>query len=197
MTVRSEPQQARSRDKRDRILAATLALLRETPAEEIGTKLIADRAEVSIGSLYRFFPDREAIYEALLITWLDRFVTVMDELTADPPPTAEAFVGRVVRAYAHLWRTEPGYRRISPSALRSAPFAGRDNDEMLADRLHRVLTGHYGQEDADTPRARLLMAITVAEFLLNQAFAVDPEGDSRVLEELEVLLRRYLITHER
>src|SRR5215471_3682199 len=55
------PQQSRSREKVARILATTARLLEQRPYEEIGTKLIAAEAGVSVGILYRFFPDKEAI----------------------------------------------------------------------------------------------------------------------------------------
>ena len=66
MPDRSEPQQTRSRDKLDRILAAAAGLLAELPYQEVSTRLIAERAGVSVGSLYRYFPDRDSIAEALL-----------------------------------------------------------------------------------------------------------------------------------
>ena len=58
---RGQPRQARSRDKLDRILAATAELLQELSYDEVGTRLIAERAGVSVGSLYRFFPDKDSI----------------------------------------------------------------------------------------------------------------------------------------
>src|SRR4051812_36084075 len=149
MQMRTEPQQQRSRDKRDRVLAAAAALLQEIPFDEIGTRQIADRAEVSVGSLYRFFPDKDAIFSALSATWLDKVLQLMDAQLAAPPPTVGALVDRVVEAFAEFFRTEPGYRQVSlgRQAVRMAPGAGAQNDEQLAERLRAILAGHYGVPD--------------------------------------------------
>jgi AcrR family transcriptional regulator len=194
MQTRTEPQQPRSRDKRDRLLAATALLLQEVPYEEIGTKLIADRSEVSVGSLYRFFPDKDAIFMALLESWRDKLVELMDAHVADPPPSAGAFVDRIVDAYAEFWRAEPGYRQVSLGVSLHLPLTDdRHNVDELADRLFRVLTEHYAATVTPELRPRLVLAVDIAEFLLNQAFRVDPQGDHQILDELKVLLRRYLV----
>jgi AcrR family transcriptional regulator len=195
MQTRTEPQQQRSRDKRDRVLAAAAALLQELPFDEIGTRQIADRAEVSVGSLYRFFPDKDAIFNALTATWLDKVLDLMDAQLAAPPPTPAGLVDRVVEAFAEFFRAEPGFRQVSlgSQALRLPPGAGAHNDEQLADRLRAVLTAYYAVPDSPTLAARLVLAIRVTEFLLNQAFRNDPDGDPFVLAELKTLLRPYVL----
>ncbi|GAA2364349.1 TetR family transcriptional regulator [Dactylosporangium salmoneum] len=194
MNTRIEPQQRRSRDKRDRVLAAAAALLQEVPFDEIGTRLIAERAEVSVGSLYRFFPDKEAIFLALSESWLDKVIALMDGLVAAPPATLGAFVDSVVDTFAAFFRDEPGYRQVSlgSQTLLVAPGASARNDADLAERLRRTVTGHYGRPDDAELTPRLLLAIHVTECLLNRAFRTDPAGDPFVLSELKGLLRAYL-----
>ncbi|WP_433617583.1 TetR family transcriptional regulator [Dactylosporangium sp. CA-139114] len=194
MQTRSEPQQQRSRDKRDRVLAAAATLLQELPFDDIGTRQIADRAGVSVGSLYRFFPDKDAIFYALSATWLDKVLDLMDGQLAAPPPTVAELVNRVVEAFAEFFRAEPGYRQVSlgSQTLRMAPGSGARNDEQLADRLRTVLVEHYEMTATDDLSRRLLLAVRLTEFMLNQAFRTDPDGDPWVLNELKTLLLRYL-----
>ncbi|WP_433044514.1 TetR family transcriptional regulator [Dactylosporangium sp. CS-033363] len=194
MQTRTEPQQQRSREKRERVLAAAAALLQEVPFDEIGTRAIADRAGVSVGSLYRFFPDRDAIFYALSESWLDKVLELMDAQVAAPPPTLAGFADRITEAFAEFFRAEPGYRQVSlgAQALRMTPGASAENDEQLAARLHGVLTGHYGRPDDGSLGRRLLLAVRLTEFMLNQAFRTDPAGDQFVLDELKTLLVRYL-----
>nr|BFE56970.1 TetR family transcriptional regulator [Dactylosporangium thailandense] len=194
MQTRSEPQQQRSRDKRDRVLAAAAALLQELPFDDIGTRQIADRAGVSVGSLYRFFPDKDAIFYALSATWLDKVLDLMDGQLAAPPPTVAELVNRVVEAFAEFFRAEPGYRQVSlgSQTLRMTPGSGARNDEQLADRLRTVLVEHYEMTATDDLSRRLLLAVRLTEFMLNQAFRTNPDGDPWVLNELKTLLLRYL-----
>jgi AcrR family transcriptional regulator len=56
LTPRRKPRQERSRDRVERILEATAALLGDTPADKITTAAIAEKAGVPIGSVYQYFP---------------------------------------------------------------------------------------------------------------------------------------------
>lgn len=64
--MRKAPQQKRSREMVNRLLDTTAALLAERGLDNTTTNHVAERAGVSIGSLYQYFPDKEALIEALL-----------------------------------------------------------------------------------------------------------------------------------
>lgn len=64
--MRKEPRQKRSREMVSRLLDATAATLAEQGLDGTTTNHIAERAGVSIGSLYQYFPDKNALVEALL-----------------------------------------------------------------------------------------------------------------------------------
>ena len=76
---RKAPKQQRSRATVDAILEATAQVLVEHGYEKSSTNLIARRAGVSIGSLYQYFPNKEALVAALA----EKHVAdVMSELVA-------------------------------------------------------------------------------------------------------------------
>lgn len=58
---RKTPQQERSKFMVNSILDATARVLVEVGFARLSTNLVADRAGVSIGSLYQYFPSREAL----------------------------------------------------------------------------------------------------------------------------------------
>ncbi|WP_417672147.1 TetR/AcrR family transcriptional regulator [Roseibium sp.] len=64
------------------ILDTALAMLNEGPADRITTNQIAKRAGISIGSLYQFFPGKEAIFYELYKQWLLQTLNVIDETDA-------------------------------------------------------------------------------------------------------------------
>lgn len=64
--MRRLPRQQRSRELVERLLDATAAVVVERGVQHTTTNHIAERAGVSIGSLYQYFPDKEALLEALL-----------------------------------------------------------------------------------------------------------------------------------
>lgn len=64
--MRKAPKQKRSREMVSRLLDATAATIAERGLDGTTTNHIAEQAGVSIGSLYQYFPDKEALVEALL-----------------------------------------------------------------------------------------------------------------------------------
>lgn len=64
--MRRLPRQQRSRELVERLLDATAAVVVERGVQHLTTNHIAERAGVSIGSLYQYFPDKDALLEALL-----------------------------------------------------------------------------------------------------------------------------------
>lgn len=69
-TVRRTPVQERAVQRRERILQATAELLSELDYAAINVAAIAERAETSVGSIYQFYPNKEAILHALASDYL-------------------------------------------------------------------------------------------------------------------------------
>ncbi|SMR83543.1 transcriptional regulator, TetR family [Aliiroseovarius halocynthiae] len=88
LTPRKEAQQARSRKKVEKILSVTRALLTAGPAHQITTIGIAERAGISVGSLYQFFPNKEAIFYELFRQWLSETVKTLDRVKDSLPDDA-------------------------------------------------------------------------------------------------------------
>lgn len=64
--MRKPPQQKRSRELVEKLLDATATTIAERGLDNTTTNHIAERAGVSIGSLYQYFPDKQALVEGLL-----------------------------------------------------------------------------------------------------------------------------------
>lgn len=70
LQMRREPRQQRTLEIIRKIEQATLELLREGGVSQLNTNAIAERSGVDIKSLYRFFPNKEAIIHRLVQRWL-------------------------------------------------------------------------------------------------------------------------------
>jgi AcrR family transcriptional regulator len=68
------PRQARSKASFDAMIEAAAQLLSAAPYDELTTNRIAERAGVSIGTLYEFFPNKETIVAVLAARRMDRLV---------------------------------------------------------------------------------------------------------------------------
>lgn len=64
--MRKQPRQKRSRQMVESLVDATAAVLAERGLDHTTTNHIAEAAGVSVGSLYQYFPDKDALVEALL-----------------------------------------------------------------------------------------------------------------------------------
>src|SRR5690242_16463951 len=98
--LRREPQQARGQRRIDAILDAAQQVLAEGGYEGVTTNAIAARAKMSIGSLYQFFPNKDAILQALGLRFLDRmgeiFAPLLSPAAAELP--MDVWIDRIVDA---------------------------------------------------------------------------------------------------
>jgi len=83
LTPRNAPIQKRALERRAKILEVTAVLLEEVGQDDLTTILVAKRAEMSVGTLYHYFPNKYAILYALAEQWLGEIDTVLQELEAE------------------------------------------------------------------------------------------------------------------
>ena len=84
--LRNLPRQARSAARVEHLLDVAEEVFEEVGYDAATTNLIAERADVPVGTLYRWFPDKSALAEALTDRYLDRLVVLYGELLTDLPP---------------------------------------------------------------------------------------------------------------
>jgi AcrR family transcriptional regulator len=70
--IRVEPVQARSAARVNALLDAACATMHEFGYEQLTTAMVAEKAGASIGTVYRYFPDRVAVLQAVAARNLER-----------------------------------------------------------------------------------------------------------------------------
>ncbi|WP_324716671.1 TetR/AcrR family transcriptional regulator [Carboxydochorda subterranea] len=131
------PRQARSRAKRDAILAAAARLFGERGYEATTASDIAAEAGVSIGTLYSYFRDKRQIFLSLYASALDS-LSGLDIagalLSPDPLETIRALLARVLpydAAHYALQRAWVGLTVRDPDVAR----CGEQIHRFLYDKL--------------------------------------------------------------
>jgi AcrR family transcriptional regulator len=123
--VRRQPRQQRSRERVDRILDATAELIDDAGLDAVTTNSIAEAAEVPVGTLYQFFPNREAVLQGLFERQLEqldhRFLQLLGAAETTPIP---AVVDRVVDALAKAYVEIPALANLVQT-VRGDPRFGR------------------------------------------------------------------------
>jgi AcrR family transcriptional regulator len=80
---RKTPQQQRSRQTREYILQATARLLNRKPFGEVSTNHVAKKTGISVGTLYKYYPNKDAILADLSLMFMqqdaERFSQIFEE----------------------------------------------------------------------------------------------------------------------
>lgn len=191
--LRRAPVQQRSADRLARILDACAALLDETGYEQLSTRAVAERAEVPIGSVYRFFSNKRALVDALALRNLETYAErIAARLAALPADDWRAAIDVVLDEYLGMKRSVPGFALVDFGPPLPADDPSGHANRRLADRLAALLAGHLGRRpDEDLSRA-ILVSVEAADALLRLAFRTDPSGDAAIVAETRTLVRSYL-----
>lgn len=108
-----KPQQARAREKVELILEAAIRLLEKGRLAALTTNAVAETAGVSIGTLYQYFSNKEAILDALADRETAAMAARVRAVMADAAiTTPEARVSGVVAAVALSYGDRRGAHRL-------------------------------------------------------------------------------------
>jgi AcrR family transcriptional regulator len=120
---RNQPHQARSRATVEVILDATVRIFEGKGADAATTSHIAEVAGVSVGTLYQYFGNRDAILDALQDREFERAGAMMQRLLANPDGASDRAIARsVVEGLFGLYRAAPALHRVlAVEGLRVTP----------------------------------------------------------------------------
>jgi AcrR family transcriptional regulator len=177
---------ADARRNRDQILAAAKAAFAEL-GPDVAMEEIARRAAVGVGTLYRRFPDRDALIRAVA---RENFGTVLDEAraaTAEEPTAWDALVrlmgrSRELRLSVRL----AVLSRSAWAAIRDDPETGRLRDGIMAvldDLVRRAQAEGALRPDVGTGDVAALLSL-----LLRRVPADSDETADLILERALVLI---------
>jgi AcrR family transcriptional regulator len=195
LTPRRTPRQVRAELTRERILNAAAHVFAEYGYAAGTTNRIAEHARVSIGSLYQYFPNKDAILAKLLVRHIDRGGwTGADQLELTPGSLKETVLALVRDAIDHH-RDDPQLLRMM---IEQAPVSGELIEAMdrhgtaRVRQIRDVLARHPDVRVDDLDMAAELVVGTV-EMNTHQLMASPhPVQVERLERELAAMITRYL-----
>ena len=198
LSLRNEPVQARSAARLAGLLDAAAAVIDELGYERLTTAMVAERAGASIGTVYRYFPDRIAVLQALGARNLDRVLSKVSEEIANPAHTSwtealDASFGLLEESF----RSEPGFRSLRVGDvidLRPAPN-DRTYNSIVADTILEALVQRFDITVDDDARFYIEAAVELFDALSARAFSRDAQGDARFLAAGRELATSTLAKH--
>jgi AcrR family transcriptional regulator len=188
--------QARSRERLRRVLEAADRVLAHEGAGAFTTNRIAAVAGIPVGSVYRFFPDKTAVAEALAVAhWGDLADLVAAAAEEDERSPLPDPAGDVLETLAAGFRARPGFLALWYSGLRTEAVrdATRPIRLSVAASVERLLAVHWPDTDPDRRATVARMLVITGDGLLREAFRTDPDGDPLLLAESRAMLDAYAV----
>ena len=201
---RKRPSQGRSCDTVAAILDAAARVFAASGYAAATTNHIARRAGVSIGSLYEYFPNKDALLVALTERHVDeaeRALTVELRTLAAATLPLEHVVERLVRAMVDLHARDPGLHRV---LFEQAPLPARllariaGLEEAMARAVAALLVRHGIAADDAATAARMgvqVMESLTHRLVLHEVVKGGREAQAaaeRQVREITLLLTGYL-----
>jgi AcrR family transcriptional regulator len=191
------PSQDRSRQTVEVILQATEDLLIKEGWEGLTTNRVAERAGVSVGSLYQYFRNKEALVDAVLQAHMDLHMDLLARMTLD---MQDAPLEGAVRAYVRMMFTSHAEHPRKHQALMEhlprvhgwkATLAFNERAQRLVSAYLRTQQPNIRPTDPDL--AAFMLVLTV-DALLHGWILRDPARltDETVLEEACQMVLGYL-----
>lgn len=178
---RRVPKQARAIERVNKILDTASELMADPSQEKISTHLIAEKAEVSVGSVYQFFPNVESVKIALIERLLQQYYERFDEtISANPEINDLAkFSSLLVDATFEFYEEHPNIVAHIVSRSHSVEFA--QVNAHLNERITNRVIRHFANADINMDehniRRRLSVVIGLGDLMTMAIWSSSDQND--------------------
>ena len=192
---RSRPVQARSREMKERILVAAAQVLAERGFAAMSTNRVAAQAGVSVGSLYRYFADRNDLMEHLRVRVSEATLATLTTAMVDAMALETA--AGVRHVVAALVGSLEEHGTVVRALLDEVPLGSHQNalpqlEAQLAQFARLFVARHAPGLPAHDVEARVYLALGVT---LNACLRIALERPAHLdADELVDLLTGLLVT---
>lgn len=191
--LRNEPVQARSTARLASLLDAAAAVVDEVGYERLTTALVAERAGASIGTVYRYFPDRIVVLQGLSARFLTDSLEQITR-TARNPDHGEWWLAldAVIDDLVESFRRVPGFRSLRfGDVLDLRPTAKVSGIATVAEVVSEALAERF-KLDRPELQFHIIVALELADALIARAFSASQSGDELYISEARSIVRMYL-----
>ncbi len=198
---RRRPRQSRGQKRVELLLDAAATVIAEQGLAAATAEAIAAQARTAKGSLYQFFPNRDAVLAALALRYADEMRTIHERafpLDAVDLPL-ERLIDRIVKPLAEFHDRNPAFRRVFASHdgpvddTRSAPARLRNQlFESFVDRLDVLFAARNPRLATRDRRRAALVAANVGQSVLAQRARAQTADKKALVDDLRRILLAYL-----
>lgn len=184
LALRNEPVQARSTARLAGLLDAAAAVIDELGYERLTTAMVAERAGASIGTVYRYFPDRIAVLQALAARNLERTLAQVTQEIGDAKHTTWIdALSSGFGVFVDAFRNEAGFRSLRVGDVIDLQPNPNDRtyNSMVAETMLTALAERFDLPLTDETRFAFEVSIEISDALASRAFTFDSRGEEAFL----------------
>ena len=196
LSPRKQPVQDRSRATVDAVITATIQVLVKDGYEKLTTTKVARAAGVSVGSLYQYFPTKDAVVLAVLEIHLDEIFRAMERGLAAAGPSLEEQVDGILAGLLEAKGRNPALSVALKNQV--ARLEGNARVRRLLGRTQALvagaLAGHPRALAKVDPAWAAFVTTAAVDGVLSSILESDPRRmrDPRLPGELRRLVMGYL-----
>jgi AcrR family transcriptional regulator len=174
---RKKPLQNRSQAMVETIFQATARVLVKHGYDGTNTNLIAQTAGISVGSIYQYFPNKDALINALWARHGDQVHALIEDTIRNLPfGTLHDTVAALVRASMEMHQLEPELHRVLEQEF---PFFGRSRKgksahDAIAKAAYQLLEKHRAEITEKDLNLATYMVMHMMESLVHAAVLDQP-----------------------
>jgi AcrR family transcriptional regulator len=188
--------QKRGKKRMAELLRAAGEVLADVGYENATTNAIAARAGVSPGTLYQFFPNKQAIAEALANAYAAKNQALHEsvfDLSAAEIPLRD-LIGRLVGPFLEFRRNTPGFEALFVGSVVSHELAERSQalHQQMKQRIAHLIQIRAPHLSVDVVQTCAETTVQIVKGLLPLAVNGTARQRATGERELKLVLERYL-----
>jgi AcrR family transcriptional regulator len=190
LTPRKSPRQSRSAVTVTAILDATARILIERGYTGTSTNAVAERAGVSVGSLYQYFPNKDALIAALHKRHIEQMKALVERSFARAMKSSlEEALRELIEGVVEAHRVEADLHRVFEQQLSGLDVVDAHDsfDRALEDRVIALLSRHRDELTVVDLRLAAYMLIHSSHALIHRVVIERPKGVSLKAATNEIL----------
>lgn len=198
---KNKPRQERAKRTYEAILNAASELLVEVGVERISTNLIAERAGITVPALYRYFPNKYAVLNALGVALMDRQTAVFNEWF-EKYLKEENYTGLIdntydlLRATHDITKEQTGGLEIMQALRTVAPLQDvrLSAHRLIAEQFRDVIASEMGRSVDPQIEATARLTIETAYALILMVLEDDTLSVEHMLKAGAQMMKAYWLS---
>lgn len=195
-----EPRQERGQRRVEEILDATEALILEVGATACSVQELAKRSGASVGSIYHFFPTKEAIFDALRERYALEALSIAEGVRQNAPDWAsldlETFIQRLFSPFTKFLERKPAMYELAIQAGGQRIAKDATVHAIIREAMDLAFARRWPETSAEERATRLDVASAIGDGLSTLMIHAPAPMRARIRCEMPRAVFGYLSTFE-